>query len=158
MIITKAAIGAVLVVGAAAALQTCRLHNAETELLTQRVDWQRESARAVQASIDEGTRRTAAVQTEVENARKKVTDLEGAVASAADAGQRLRDELARARRLACATDPATASGSSAAEAAERVLADVQRRLDEAQERVAQYADRTRIASETCASSYRALTP
>ena len=157
IVITKAAIGAVLVVGAAAALQTYRLHNAETELLTQRVDWQRESARAVQASIDEGTRRTAAVQKEVEDARKKVNDLEGAVAGAADAGGRLREQLANARRASC-VDPSTASGGLAAEATERVLADVQRRLDEAQERVAQYADRTRIASETCASSYQALTP
>ncbi|MBT9467224.1 DUF2514 family protein [Hydrogenophaga sp.] len=155
--ITKAAIGAVLVVGAAAALQTYRLHSTQMELITQRVDWQRESARAVQASIDEGTRRTAAVQKEVEDARKKVNDLEGAVAGAADAGGRLRDELARARRLACTTDTTTAGGSAAAEATERVLADVQRRLDEAQERVAQYADRSRIAGLTCQGIHGALT-
>lgn len=156
--ITKAAIACVLVVGAGAALQTYRLRGAELELVNQRVDWMRESAKAVQASIDEGTRRTAAVQTEVENARRKVTALEGAVAGAADAGRGLRDELARARGRACTTDTSTASGSAAAEAAERMLADVQRRLDEAQERVASYADKARIAGEACEGSYRSLTP
>ncbi|WP_439606880.1 DUF2514 family protein [Hydrogenophaga sp.] len=156
--ITKAAIGAVLVVGALAGLQTYRLRGSELELINQRVDWMRESAKAVQASIDEGTRRTAAVQTEVENARKKVTDLEGAVAGAADAGGRLRDELAAARRDACTADTSTPSGSAAAAEAERVHADVQRRLDEAADRIAQYADKARIAGETCAGIHGALTP
>jgi hypothetical protein len=123
-VITKAAIAFVLALGAALALQTWRLHNAEKDLLTQRVDWMRESARAVQVSIDEGARRTAAVQKEVENARKKVADLESVVAGAADAGGRLREQLAIARRAACA-DSTAAGGGAAADATERVLADVQ---------------------------------
>jgi chromosome segregation ATPase len=146
------------VVGAAAALQTYRLRVAELELITQRVDWERESGRAVRAAFDEGTRRTAAVQKEVEHARKKVKALEGAVAGAADAGERLRDELAAARARACTTDTTTPGGSAAAAEAERVLADVQRRLDAAQERVALYADKARTAGETCEGIHGALTP
>lgn len=156
--ITKAAIACVLVVGAAAALQTYRLRGAELELVSQRVDWERESGRAVRAALDEGNRRTAAVQKEVEDARKKSDALEGAVAGAAAAGRGLRDELAAARARACIADTTTSGGSQAAEAAERMLADVQRRLDEAQERVARHADQARIAGLACEGSYRALTP
>lgn len=158
--ITKAAIAAVLVVGAFAGWQTNRLRLAEIELISQRVDWERESGRAVRAALDEGTRRTAAVQKEVEHARKKVVDLEGAVAGAADAGRSLRDELTLARARACPkpTDPTTAGGSAAAEATERLFTELQRRADEAAERVARYADQARIAGEACAGSYRALTP
>ena len=156
--ITKAAIACVLVVGAAAALQTYRLRAAELDLVTQRVDWERESGRAVRAALDEGNRRTAAVQKEVEDARKKSDALEGAVAGAAAAGRGLRDELAAARARACTVNPSTPGGSATAEATERMLADVQRRLDEAQERVARHADQARIAGLACEGSYRALTP
>lgn len=155
--ITKAAIACVLVVGAFAALQTNRLRLAELEVVSQRVDWERESGRAVRAALDEGTRRTAAVQKEVEDARKKSDALEGAVAGAAAAGRSLRDELAAARARACTVNPSTPGGSAAAEATERMLADVQRRLDEAQERVARHADQARIAGLACEGSYRALT-
>jgi len=156
-VITKAAIACVLVVGAFAALQTNRLRLAELEVVSQRVDWERESGRAVRAALDEGTRRTAAVQKEVEDARKKSDALEGAVAGAAAAGRSLRDELAAARARACTVNPSTPGGSAAAEATERMLADVQRRLDEAQERVARHADQARIAGLACEGSYRALT-
>jgi predicted nucleic acid-binding Zn-ribbon protein len=157
-VITKAAIACVLVVGAFAALQTNRLRLAELDVANQRVDWERESGRAVRAAVDEGNRRAAAVQKEVEHARKKVNDLEGAAVRAAVAGRSLQSELALARGRACATDTSTPGGSAAAEAAERMLADVQRRLDQAQERVARHADQARIAGLACEGSYRALTP
>ncbi|MGE0349801.1 DUF2514 family protein [Hydrogenophaga sp.] len=158
--ITKAAIACVLVVGAAAAVQTYRLRGVELELVNQRVDWERESGVAVRAALDEGNRRTAAVQKEVEDARKKTHALEAARAGAADAGRRLRDELAAARARTCpkpGNTPAP-SGGPTAEATERVLADVQRRLDEAEERVAAYASAAALAGQTCERSYDALTP
>lgn len=160
IVISKAAIACVLVVGAAAALQTYRLRVAELDHLAQQVDWERESGRAVRAAFDEGNRRTAAVQTEVENARKKNDALAGDLAGAAAAGRSLRDELAAARARACTApgNPTTPGGGQTAEATERMLADVQRRLDEAAERIAEYADKARIASETCSGSYHSLTP
>ncbi|WP_382155462.1 DUF2514 family protein [Hydrogenophaga sp. ANAO-22] len=156
--ITKAAIACVLVVGAAAALQTYRLRGAEMALLEHQNSSLRARARAVDVAIEEGNRRTAAVQKEVEDARKKIDALEGAAADAAAAGRSLRDEFAAARARACRTDSTAPGGSQAAEATERMLADVQRRLDEAQERVARYADQARIAGLACEGAYRALTP
>jgi hypothetical protein len=156
-VITKAAIACVLVVGAAAALQTYRLRGAELELVNQRVDWMRESAKAVQASIDEGTRRTAAVQKEVEHARKKVKALEGVAAGAAVAGRGLRDDLAAARARACTTDSTTPSGSAAARF-NALSDDLFREMEELGRGMAEEADRRRIAGLACEGSYRALTP
>ena len=158
--ITKAAVACVLVVGAFAAWQTNELRLTELALLEHQNSSLRMRARAVDVAVEEGNRRTAAVQKEVEDARKKVDALEVAAAGAADAGRSLRDQLAIARRASCPkpSDSPTAGGSSAPEAAERVLTDVQRRLDEAQEAVAKHADRSRVAGLACEGSYRALTP
>lgn len=158
--ITKAAIACVLVVGAAAALQTYRLRGAELALVEHQNSSLRMRARAVDVAVEEGNRRTAAVQKEVEDARKKNEALAGDLAGAADAGQRMRDELAAARARVCShsNDPTAAGRSAAAQATEHLLADVQRRLDEAADRIAEYADRARIASETCSGSYHSLTP
>lgn len=155
--ITKAAIACVLVVGAAAALQTHRLRGVELALVEHQNSSLRARALAVDVAVEEGNRRTAAVQKEVEDARKKVDALESAAADAADAGGRMRDELAAARARACTVNPATADGGASAEATERVLAELQRRLDAAQERVAAYASKAALAGTTCERSYDALT-
>lgn len=79
--------------------------------------------------------------------------------AARDAGERLRVALAAARagaRLCPASSASSApSDIPTTDAAERVLGDVQRRLDEAQERVAAHADRSRIAGLACERDYDA---
>lgn len=76
-------------------------------------------------------------------------------------GQRLRAAQAAAiasRGRGPASDPATASASTPADPAGDLLADVQRRIDEATDGVAGFADASHIAGTTCEQSYRALTP
>lgn len=89
-------------------------------------------------------------------------DREAAAVSAAaahDSGERLRAAEARLRAAIRATESAqaaTAAGSAATDAAEGVLADVQRRLDEAQERVAGFATESHRAGLSCERAYDAL--
>lgn len=82
------------------------------------------------------------------DARQKKAALDVAQRAAADVGERLRSALAALRsRAAC---PAAAPGGSPpTDPTERMLADVQRRLDEAQDRVARFADEAHIAGLAC---------
>lgn len=101
---------------------------------------------------EESNRRAVDAQTQLEAANR-------AAAGARDAGERLRVALAAARTGAhlcpASTAPATPASSAAADATERVLTDVQRRLDDAQDAVARHADASRIAGLTCQSAYDA---
>lgn len=88
--------------------------------------------------------------TQAESARKDA-------AAAGRAASRLQTELSayRARTCPSATTP---EGGEAAAAAERMLADVQRRLDEAADRITGFADQAHTAGLACSRSYDALTP
>lgn len=89
------------------------------------------------------------------DAREKTVALGDAQLAAADVGRRLQLALAALRRGAQC--PATAApGGTPAQAAERVLADVQQRLDAAAERIARFADQSHIAGVACERSYDAL--
>lgn len=121
-------------------------------------EYQARELAAVNAARAEEARRTAAVQKEADHARQDLTRAQADAAAAADAGQRLRAALAAARRScpAAAGSPA-AVGSPPADPAEGVLADVQRRLDEAADGIAAHADAARIAGQACQRAYNALT-
>lgn len=139
--------------------------------------WHRYQARAERAEFDQAKaaaeleRATSQAQAATETARRlrvqqeatdaanlKTADLERAAAASADAAQRLRARLAAAQAARCAGDPAAAAGGPAAGATADLSADVHRRLDEAADRIARFADRAAIAGEACERAYRALTP
>lgn len=133
----------------------------------------------VQARWDAQTveRQQAAIQAQVSNASEtqrrliaqaKVIDeqaqsLAQALADNADlrsVGQRLRAAQAAtiiSRGRGPASDPTTASISTPADPASDLLADVQRRIDEATDGVAGFADSAHIAGLGCERSYQALT-
>lgn len=121
-------------------------------------EYQARELAAVNAARAEEARRTAAVQKEADHARQSLARAQADAAAAADAGQRLRAALSAARRSCPAASGATpAVGSPPADPAEGVLADVQRRLDEAADGIAAHADAARIAGQACQRAYNALT-
>jgi predicted nucleic acid-binding Zn-ribbon protein len=124
-----------------------------------RAEYQANEIKAVKAAREEEARRTAAVQQEADHARQSIARAQADAAAAADAGQRLRAALTAARRSCAASPSATvASGSAPADTSADLLADVQRRLDEAADGIARHADAASIAGNACQRAYQALTP
>lgn len=111
---------------------------------------------AIQAARAEEQRRTAEVQKAADEAFKREEQARADADAARSAGERLRDQLAKAR-AAIRVNPATPAASEAADATERMLADVQSRLDEATDRIARFADQAHTAGTACQRSYQALT-
>lgn len=137
--------------------------------------WNRHQARSVRAEFDqakvaaaaeraasaaeaavESSRRRRVQQEAVDAANLKSAQLERSLAASADAGQRLRQRLAALDAQRCAGHPAAASGSPAASAAVDLRSELSRRLDEAADGVARFAERAAIAGEACERAYDAL--
>lgn len=115
--------------------------------------------KTLKAALADVARLNTELQGITSDAKRQREQAAAAGAAAADAGVRLRAAEARLRAAlgaAQGAQAAAAAGSAATEATERVLADVRRRLDEAQDRVAGYADGARIAGLACERSYDAL--
>lgn len=74
------------------------------------------------------------------------------------AGQRLREQLAGACLAGAAPHPAAAAGSPAADATAGVLALVQRRLAEAEDRTVEFADASRRAGLGCERAFDTMNP
>jgi hypothetical protein len=169
MISTKILSGALLVALAFIGLQSVRLANERTahsetraEHANQRTDWQRESRVAVETARAEEQRRTAAVQKEANEAENARLVAESNAAAAADAGQRMRGQLAAlTARLRSATSgpaaPAAGPGVEGSDALDLLAGMLTRHSQELVD-VGKYADRLRIAGQTCERSYDALTP
>ena len=165
---TRILIAVVLALAALAGWQTLRLADERTahqttvaQLERERGDWQRESRKAIEVALAEGNRRTAVAQKESTHARKKAQDLASDLAAARAAGERLRVALAAAtaaRRDTAGQPAAPAVGSAPADAAADLLADVRRRLDEATDGVAGFADAAHLAGQTCERIYEGMTP
>jgi hypothetical protein len=116
------------------------------------------AASAAQANAAESARRVTEIQEVTRDAQRSSAQL--AVNLAAAAGQRhdidgLLDALVR--RGATTGNPATAGGSSPADAASQLLADLYRGADEAAGIYAAEADRRGTAGSACERSYDALT-
>lgn len=115
--------------------------------------------KALREALAEVARLKTELQGISDDAKKQKDAVAAAAASARDAGERLRAAEARLRaalgQRAC-PGAVPAAGSAPADAALGVLADVQRRLDEAAERTARFADESRIAGLACERSYDAL--
>jgi hypothetical protein len=115
--------------------------------------------KAIQEVRKEEGRRIAALQGVIDETNKDLVAARAAADGAVAAGERLRAQLAIARgRGRSGTNPATAGGSAPADTTEGMLADVQRRLDAAAERVGRFADESHIAGEACERAYQSLTP
>lgn len=118
---------------------------------------------ARQAEADARTeeqRRTAEVQKAADDARQALARARADAVAAADAGDRLRKRIATLTAASCAgpSGADAASGSAAADATAGMLADVQRRIDDATNRIAEFADSAHAAGRACESGYNALTP
>lgn len=115
-----------------------------------------------EADLRESQAKTQAILTEqmgVSNAANiKAARASAAAASAAAAAQRLRDGLAAVDGRQCAADPAAAAASGAASSPADLRTYVQRRLDEAADGIARFADQSSIAGDACVGSYQALKP
>lgn len=106
----------------------------------------------------EEQRRFAALQGAVDEAEQRLEAARADAADATAAGDRLRqriNQLAAACRAGTGNSGAAGAGQ-AADATADMLANVQRRLDEATNAIAGYADRARTAGAACERSYDAL--
>lgn len=117
-----------------------------------------ERATSEAQAATETARRLRVQQEATDAANLKTAELARSVAAAADAGQRLRARLAAAQTASCAGDPAAAQSGPAAGATADLSADVHRRLDEAADGIARFAEQAAIAGETCQRAYGALRP
>lgn len=165
----KVLASALLVAVALAGVQTLRLANertahgaTRTQYAEQRTDWERETREAVDAARTEEQRRTAAVQKEANEADRLRLVAESNAAAAADAGQRMRGQLAAlTARLRSATNNSTAPvagpGVEGSDALDLLAGMLSRHSQELVD-VGSYADRLRVAGQTCERAYDALTP
>lgn len=161
-------LSAALVVAAlAAGIQSWRLANEQADHANTRrqhaeqmIDLEREARRATDAAREEEQRRTTEVQKVAHEAHEALERARADAAAAADAGDRLRKRIAALTAARCASpgNTATANGSAPADTTERMLADVSRRIDEATDRIAEFATRAHTAGLACQRSYDALTP
>lgn len=90
--------------------------------------------------------------------QQRIDQADRDLAAARDAGQRLRQQLAVLAARSCASagtvgDPSAAAASPATQSAADLLADLQRRLDEASDDVAGFADRASAAGAACERAY-----
>jgi septal ring factor EnvC (AmiA/AmiB activator) len=125
-----------------------------------RAQWERQTREAVEAARTEEQRRTAEVQKAVDDAEKQLARARADFDAAVDVGARLRQRISELTSV-CGKAPSGAaparSGSSAGSTAD-LLADVRRRIDEAAEGIAGYADKASAAGVACEQSYDGLTP
>ena len=128
-----------------------------TELATR----ERAARQAVNDARTEEQRRTREVQEIADEAQKQLDVARDDADAARSAGERLRNrvaELTAALGRAAGKDPAVADASAPAEKTADLLADVQRRLDEATDGIAGFADKAHAAGAACERGYDALTP
>lgn len=150
----------------AAGLQTWRLereradHAATREAHAQQLATLAETARQAEAvARTEEQRRIAEMQKAADEADQARRAAAADAAAARDAGQRLRAQLAAVTSScrAASRNSNPAESGTPADATARVLADVQRRLGEAADRIVEHADAARAAGAACERSYDALT-
>jgi hypothetical protein len=129
-------------------------HAAQLQVLAENAREAEKKARA------EEQRRTAEVQKAADEAEQARLSAQADAAAARDVGQRLRAQLAAltANHRGATGNPNAPRPGPAADPTADLLADVQRRLDEATDGIAQFADAARRAGATCERAYDALTP
>lgn len=147
-------------------VQTIRLSHAQAAVALERQARADDRAKAEAAARiasenyrAEEQRRAAARQKEIDDAQALAAQLDADRAAALSAGDRLRRALAAERASSCpaAGNPAPAPAGSPAPAPRDLSALVQRRLDEAQDRIAGFADQAAAAGQTCERIHDSLT-
>lgn len=123
-------------------------------------DLHRAGREAVEQARAEEQRRVEALQGVIDETEQKLARARADADAAADVGQRLRAQLSATLAGSCRSaggNPGAAGAGQATDATLDLLADVQRRLDEASDGIARHADEARAAGQACERSYRALT-
>lgn len=139
----------ILLLIAACAVQTARIANEQAAHADTRRAHAEAIAKAEAAARAEEQRRVAAIQEIADETARRLDAARNDAAAAATAGRRLRDTLATLR-LNCAS---TAARGDTADATAGLLADVQRRLDEAADGIAGFADQAHTAGLGCERAY-----
>lgn len=123
-------------------------------------EMERQAREAVNEARAEERRRVTALEKIVNETENQLALARSDNAAARDVGQRLRNQIAAltARCRAATGDTGTATAGSPADATGDLLAVVQRRLDEAADGIAGFADHAHRAGKACEQSYGALTP
>jgi len=139
-------------------VQTNRLADAKLDAAEQLATAEHAARTAIEAARTEEQRRTAEVQKAADEAHKSLARARADADAAADAGRRLRERIAAATAgcRAATGDPSAASSGEATDATSDLLADVQRRLDEAADGIARFADHAATAGRACERGYDAL--
>lgn len=158
---------ALLVLVGLLGLQTVRLAEEQRDHATTVSMWakNRESLEraALQAAEDARTeeqRRTKAAQEIANETQAKLDQARNDADTARTAGERLRKrvaELTASIGRGGAGNPTSGGASASAQKTADLLADVQRRLDEATDGIAGFADGASAAGSACERSYDALT-
>lgn len=157
----------VVALGVLLGLQTMRLSdeqrahaNTREQHATELAKKEREAREAVVSARAEEQRRTKAAQEIADEAQAQLDQARNDADVARTAGERLRQRVSALTtalgRGAC-KDPAAASAGPSAQAAVDLLANVQRRLDDAQDRIAGFADQAYAAGSACERAHDALT-
>ncbi len=158
---------ALLLALAAASLQTYRLseerlaHAETSRTHAETISRLERRAREAESAARETERRWTAAMEDVANEHQtQIAQARADADAATSAGERLRlrvAELAAGCRGASSSAAIAGAGPAARSGAD-LLADVQRRLDEAADRIARHADEARAAGLACERAYGALTP
>lgn len=148
---------ALLLALAAAGVERTRRADIQSKFSDYRAQAEEQARKASEDARAEEQRRQAEQTKVVADAQKQAQSALAAASAARSVGERLREQLAASRREACG-NPAPPPGSPATPTTTDLLADVQRRLDEAQDGIALHADQSRIAGLACERAYQALTP
>ena len=120
---------------------------------------ERAGREAEQSARAEERRRADALQGVIDETEQKLAAARADADAAADVGRRLRAQIAAlaGRCRAPSGGTAFAGAGAPADPTGDLLADVQRRLDEATDGIARFADQSHAAGLACQRSYRALT-
>lgn len=130
---------------------------------TERYRWENVQAKEAQARAaqqkandDETVRRLTTQKEIAENAIRERDAARDDAVTAGAAGERLRAQVRNLTLSLASRDPGATGSSEAANATIDLLADVQRRSDEAADAIARYADEAAVAGRACEASYEAL--
>jgi predicted RNase H-like nuclease (RuvC/YqgF family) len=144
---------AIAVLVALLGVQSVRISALKSEHAEYIAESERAALLAVQQALAEQSRRQQAIDEEAEHARAQIKDLESTVATLADTGDGLRDELAAFQQRA-RTQPNAACGGKSKPGADPLdmLAGVLSRADREAAILAEYSDRLKIAGLACERS------
>lgn len=122
-------------------------------------EMEKKAREAVDEARTEERRRVTALEAIVNETEQKLDQARADADANRSAGQRLRAQIAAitASCRGATSDSSPASTGSPADTTADLLADVQRRLDEASDGIAEFADRAHAAGNACQQGYGTLT-